>query len=294
MRDTMRDTIRHTVPHMVVRALSAGAALASTAAIHAQEVSITGGTATLTYDLPVLLANSPLAGFNAVFGITESYDEVVSLPNNNPPASVSWALNLPGTANPQGRGVQSNTLELDPADILGTWTPGNDVGPFLSGGEQIAFGGLTRFSLDPGINGQLLFGDWGLRYAPGRADKVRSGLVLTSNLTFAHAVFADLGHADISASGGQLLISADMLISDALILLGFPESSMGLRIGTLVIAADLAVACGTDLDADGQTGSADLAVLLSQWGKGGSADISGDGTVGSEDLAALLSAWGPC
>ena len=69
---------------------------------------------------------------------------------------------------------------------------------------------------------------------------------------------------------------------------------MGLRIGTLVIAADLAVACGTDLDADGQTGSADLAVLLSQWGKGGSADISGDGTVGSEDLAALLSAWGPC
>ena len=109
MRDTMRDTIRHTVPHMVVRALSAGAALASTAAIHAQEVSITGGTATLTYDLPVLLANSPLAGFNAVFDITESYDEVVSLPNNNPPASVAWALNLPGTANPQGRGVQSNT-----------------------------------------------------------------------------------------------------------------------------------------------------------------------------------------
>ena len=123
---------------------------------------------------------------------------------------------------------------------------------------------------------------------------MRSGLVLTSNLTFAHAVFADLGHADISATGGQLLISADILISDALILLGFPESSMGLRIGTLVIAADLAVACGTDLDADGQTGSADLAVLLSQWGKGGSADISGDGTVGSEDLAALLSAWGPC
>ena len=33
------------------------------------------------------------------------------------------------------------------------------------------------------------------------------------------------------------------------------------------------------LDADGQTGSADLAVLLSQWGTGGSADISGDGTV---------------
>ena len=134
----------------------------------------------------------------------------------------------------------------------------------------------------------------GLRYAPGRVDNVRSGLVLTSNLSFAHAVFADLGHAEISASGGQLLISADILISDALILLGFPESSRGLRIGTLVITADLAAACATDLDADGQTGGADLGILLGQWGTGGSADVSGDGTVNGEDLGALLGAWGPC
>ena len=94
MRDTMRDTIRHTVPHTVVRALSAGAALASTAAIHAQEVSITGGTATLTYDLPVLLANSPLAGFNAVFGITESYDGKALFINIQHPGEDTAAANI--------------------------------------------------------------------------------------------------------------------------------------------------------------------------------------------------------
>jgi hypothetical protein len=61
-----------------------------------------------------------------------------------------------------------------------------------------------------------------------------------------------------------------------------------------VVSADLDAACGTDIDGDGETGSSDLANLLSQWGAPGSADFSGDGSVGSEDLAALLSAWGPC
>jgi hypothetical protein len=280
--------------------LSSKAALAATGVVafascaFAQEVAITGGTATLTYDLPVLLKSTPLAGFNAVFGITESYDEVLNLPPNNPPATVSWPLNLLGTPSPQGRGVQSTTLELDPANVFETWTSGNDVGPFLVGGEQIAFGGLTRFSLDPGINGQLLFGDWGLRYSPARVDGVRSGLVLTSNLSFANAVFADIGSVDVTVKGARLEITGDVLIGDALILLGFPKSTSGLRVGSLVVSADLAVACTTDIDGDGQTGSSDLANLLGEWGTAGSADFNGDGVVGSEDLSALLGAWGPC
>lgn len=278
----------------LVQSLTVAAALTSASGLSAAEVPITGGTATLTYDLPVLLKRTPLAGFNAVFGITETYDQVLHLPNNDPPATVSWPLNPPGTLNPAARGVQTNTLELDPADVLGTWSTGNDVGSFLVGGEQIAFGGLTRFSLDPGVNGQLLFGDWGLRFAPGRVDGLRSGLVLTSNFGFANAVFADLGNLQVAIRGAHMEIRGDMLVGDALILLGFDPSTLGLKIGTLVVSADLAVACTTDIDGDGQTGSSDLANLLSQWGAPGTADLNGDGAVGSEDLAALLSGWGPC
>jgi uncharacterized membrane protein len=53
--------------------------------------------------------------------------------------------------------------------------------------------------------------------------------------------------------------------------------------------------CPADLDGNGEVGSPDIAMLLSQWGAvGGSADLNGDGTVGSQDIAVLLSAWGPC
>ncbi|MFM1882049.1 MAG: hypothetical protein RJA05_458 [Planctomycetota bacterium] len=274
--------------------LAAIVAVASPTGAFAQEVAITGGTATLTYDLPVLLESTPLAGFNAVFGITETYDEVLNLPPNNPPANVSWPLNMSRTPSPPGRGVQSTTLELDPLNVLQTWSTGNDLGAFLVGGEQIAFGGLTRFSLDPGINGQLLFGEWGLRYSPSRIDGMRSGLVLTSNLDFAHAVFADIGSLKLTVTDGRLEISGDVLIGEALILLGFPKATSGLRIGSLVVSADLDVACKTDIDGDGETGGADLGILLSQWGMAGSADFSGNGSVGGEDLGVLLSAWGSC
>jgi hypothetical protein len=119
-------------------------------------------------------------------------------------------------------------------------------------------------------------------------------LVLTSNLSFANAVFADIGSVDVTVKGARLEITGDVLIGDALILLGFPKSTSGLRVGSLVVSADLAVACTTDIDGDGQRGSSDLANLLGEWGTAGSADFNGDGVVGSEDLSALLGAWGPC
>lgn len=54
--------------------------------------------------------------------------------------------------------------------------------------------------------------------------------------------------------------------------------------------------CTTDLDHDGQTGSSDIARLLSAWGTAGAAgeDLDGNGSVGSSDVAVLLSAWGAC
>ncbi len=53
--------------------------------------------------------------------------------------------------------------------------------------------------------------------------------------------------------------------------------------------------CVSDLDGDNQTGPADLARLLGNWGAtSGIADIDQDGIVGQADLALLLGAWGPC
>ena len=52
--------------------------------------------------------------------------------------------------------------------------------------------------------------------------------------------------------------------------------------------------CVADLNGDGAVGAADLAALLSNWGRAGTGDIDGDGVVGAQDIAALLSAWGAC
>lgn len=59
---------------------------------------------------------------------------------------------------------------------------------------------------------------------------------------------------------------------------------------------ELASACFTDFDEDGQTGPSDLAALLSAWGACGGcqADLNCDDMVDAGDLAALLAAWGPC
>ena len=60
------------------------------------------------------------------------------------------------------------------------------------------------------------------------------------------------------------------------------------------VEANLATTpCPTDLDGNGDTGSSDLATLLSAWGTA-TADLTGDGNTDSADIAALLSAWGTC
>lgn len=48
----------------------------------------------------------------------------------------------------------------------------------------------------------------------------------------------------------------------------------------------------SDLNGDGSVGSADLAILLNQWGTSGLADLNEDGVVSSPDLTILLGQWG--
>ena len=51
--------------------------------------------------------------------------------------------------------------------------------------------------------------------------------------------------------------------------------------------------CPTDLDGNGVTDAADLAILLNAWGTGG-VDHNGDGLTDAADLATLLNSWGNC
>jgi len=222
----------------------------STAA--AAEVGIASGSATMSFDLPTLLGQTPLNTFDAAFGITETRDQLLNLPGNSPSASQTWVTNPVGTPSPTGRTIQGTTLTIAPSNILGTWGAASDSGAFVSGGEQIGFGGMTRWTLDPGISGVLLFGDWAIRYSPSRAgtlagatSNVRSGLVITSNIDFPSAAFADIGNASISVTGNSLSITGDLLVSDALIVLGFPQSNLGLDVGTFNLSATLVPAPGT-------------------------------------------------
>ena len=213
----------------------------------AAEVGIVSGSATMSFDLPTFLGQSPLNTFDAAFGITETRDQLLNLPGNNPSASQTWVTNPVGTPSPTGRTIQGTTLTIDPSNVLGTWGGvTSDFGAFAIGGEQIGFGGMTRWTLDPGIPGVLLFGDWALRYSPARAGtfagsttNVRSGLVLTSNIDFANATFVDIGNANISVTGNTLSITGDMLLSDGLIALGFPQSNLGLDAGDFNFTATL-------------------------------------------------------
>ncbi len=55
--------------------------------------------------------------------------------------------------------------------------------------------------------------------------------------------------------------------------------------------------CAADINQDGAVGAADLATLLSVWGrvsKTSPADFNQDGQVNATDLTTLLSSWGDC
>lgn len=226
---------------LIIAGLAAGTA-------NAAEVGILNGSATLEFDFPTLFDQSPLDSLDAAFGITETRDQLLNLPGNTPGSVLNWDINPLGTPSPAGRQIQGTTLSIDPADVLGSWgAASTDVGAFVSGGEQIGFGGMTRFTLDPGTNGVLLFGDWGLRYSASRAgssSNIRSGLVLTSNIDFPNASFADIGNATIDVTGNTLTITGDLLLSDALIVLGFPSANLGLDAGNFTLTATLVPAPG--------------------------------------------------
>lgn len=217
------------IPLMMKHSFPKAAALAllscslSGASTHAATIS--SGSATFT--LNEGLANS-ISEFDALFSAATTRADTLALPA---PGNVSFSEGatvqyvdpirpfgeVPATGD--GRTRQSTNLDFNPADILGSWAASTEnFGIFapLDSGEQIALTLMQRYT-GP-FTGSLLYGDFGLRYVPGRAGTVAlggtlSGLVLTSNIDFLNASWADLANASISFSGDTLSISGDLLIS---------------------------------------------------------------------------------
>jgi hypothetical protein len=47
----------------------------------------------------------------------------------------------------------------------------------------------------------------------------------------------------------------------------------------------------SDINQNGRVGGDDVSILVSQWGRCGSADLDNNGVVGSSDLEILLTDW---
>lgn len=191
---------------------------------------------------------------------------------------------VPGSS----RSRQVTTLVVDPGDILGTWSPSNDLAGVFVGntvrGEQIAFTTIQRWG-GP-FTGVLVYGDFALRHVPSRAgqtalDGILSGLVLTSNIDFLDTSVADLANAFIASDGHTLSITGDLLISGALNVLD-PGAEVGRKFGTISITTCLAQ---PDVNGDGRAGIEDLY----SWEEGsGARDVDATGVVDSEDRETLL------
>ncbi len=222
--------------------------VATLTAEQASAVVITGGSATFTMNEGLSAA---LGEFDAFFDATRTRAQVLSdpAPGNAPftespadPASgvVTFVDSIrpssepvsPGTPG-SGRSPQATTLDFDPADVLGTWSPSSDdFGAFvgsISTGEQIAFTGMTRWT-GP-FTGTLVYGDFALRYTGSK-------LVLTSNIDFLSARFLDIGSPTITVAGPTLTITGDLLIGGGLALLD-PTSVPGTDVGDFRMVATI-------------------------------------------------------
>lgn len=208
--------------------------------------TLASGNAVLSIDEAASGASTALTTLVAFFGSTESRDDCLNA------AGVPFtASNLPFPAlpavvtNPPGRTLQATNVDLDPADLLGSWTPAtSDFGSFVIGGEQIGLGGMMRWTGT--FTGKLIFGDLALRYSPSRTGIVRhgntlSGLVLTSNIDFQNAAYADIANITISpVVNHQFTITGDLVYSEGFALLTGDAEDAGIDFGNFSFTGTLA------------------------------------------------------
>lgn len=203
---------------------------------------IIGGTATFTFNEALSGASTPLNSLDAVFTGTQSRAETLtglgdpfdSITGSE--KTVTFSINGASPATIVGRpNNAATTLNYNSSNLLGDWLPGADSGAFLSGGSQIGLQSMTRWSGN--FTGSLIFGDFAIRYAPGRVGGARSGLVLTSNIDFANATYADLANMTTTLNPTSFTIVGDLLYSNGFALLTGDPSDVGVKFGTFRIDA---------------------------------------------------------
>lgn len=207
--------------------------------------TLASGNAVLSIDEAESGANTALTSLVAFFGSTESRNDCLS-----GPGVPFTASNLPFPAmpavvtNPPGRTLQATNVDLDSADILGSWTPAtSDFGSFVIGGEQIGLGGMMRWTGT--FTGILIFGDLAMRHSPSRTGVVRhgntlSGLVLTSNIDFQNAAYADIANITISpVVNHQFTITGDLVYSEGFALLTGDAEDAGVDFGNFTFTGTL-------------------------------------------------------
>ncbi|MEQ8667864.1 MAG: hypothetical protein RIC12_01745 [Pirellulales bacterium] len=206
---------------------------------------ISGGEATLTITEGV--ANG-ISAFDAYFNDLASRAETLgdAAPGNEPfitpsagvvevvdPIRPGGEVPVPYPGTPgSSRSRQITTLDVDPNDVLGSWSVSNDAFAFVGNatlGEQIAFTSMQRYT-GP-FTGSLLYGDFGLRYTGSK-------LVLTSNIDFPNAAFADIGNPSISVVGNTLTITGDLLVGGGLNVLD-PSAIPGTDFGDFSMTATI-------------------------------------------------------
>jgi hypothetical protein len=147
------------------------------------------------------------------------------------------------TRSPQETTLNANLTSA--SSILGSFGSSIDEGPFValtSSTKQIAFTGMQRW-VSSAFTGSLLYGDFGLRYTSDRAGTTAavsgdtlSGLVLTSNIDFLNASWADLGNVKITTDATGFQITGDLLVSQGLTVLD-PTAVTGSVFGTFDLNA---------------------------------------------------------
>ncbi len=234
----------------------------------AKALTLSSGSATIT--LSEGIADS-ISEFDSLFDAGTTRADALSLaaPGNAPfteGASVLYSdpirpfgvtpLNDAGGTTPGTPGAsrtrQATTLDFTPGSVLGSWSTSNDAFGFTGNtvlGEQIGLTLMQRFT-GP-FSGALLYGDFALRYTGSK-------LMLTSNIDFLNAEWAEIGSPVVNytgdSNGGTLTITGDLLIGEGLALLDgsavvgtdfgnfsltatvVPEPASGILLGSAAVA----------------------------------------------------------
>lgn len=179
---------------------------------------------------------------------------------------------------------------------------GNGQWAFGQGRTSIANGAPYRWSYATGFQPIAPMPVAGVGYVS--QSNLDGTLLLISINGSPYLWFADRGYVSLaqwsSEHGFELTAEWGFIpfgmTEDAKVITGYALRNSDLLWSPFVLdLRPAAQPCPADLDANGEVGAPDLAVLLSTWGlAGGNTDLNGDGAVGPQDLAILLSAWGAC